>query len=575
MITTLAALLIFWNLDNHYLWHDEAQTATISWNTLKYGYPRVWDGENLLTHLEGNDFNKDFVHIATPWMQFYVCAISLFFFGKTTFAARFPFALIGVIVVLVVWKLAMIVYKKKYAANLTALFLSIYVPFLLYARESRYYSLVFLFTALSTFFYMKLLYEKQNSRKRLLVTKISLVASIVSLFFSNYVACGAWGLAAFFHLFFTSKPKKWLSVGTPVLIGCILGAPWLFYLFMEVPSGASISKNITLRFLIFSWKVQTYFLPFITLLFIVLLFKLMAMVMKKGERKTFTNRSLFFPILVLTNILVVSIPEFYLLNHYLVALVIAIPFILSSLFLYFDRLSRPLAVIILCICLSLNIFNIVPYWLIEKTDFISKMNRTDFSVGETYIVPPSKEKTVFGLVASPYTEPNFYIKPLKQYLEELKIESYLWKYLIQLTHDYNSPAKAVVKILNEYGNRGEKVAVQGIEYEYIIYYTDMKVVNRLSNKAGTLAFYDSPGNLEYEFLTKAADDEIDWIILQAEGRPLILDDPNYLQKNSRAFKAIPSGVTDLFISNSPDLDYHKFVTDDNGPQFYILHRQTY
>ena len=45
----IASLLLFKNLDNIYLWQDEADTALLAQNILEYGYPRAWEGNIIIT----------------------------------------------------------------------------------------------------------------------------------------------------------------------------------------------------------------------------------------------------------------------------------------------------------------------------------------------------------------------------------------------------------------------------------------------------------------------------------------------------------------------------------------------
>jgi len=65
---------LFMNLGNIYLWHDEASTALVGKNILKFGIPKAYDGKNyllgsyqpeigLITGTE--NFNEDYVWTST------------------------------------------------------------------------------------------------------------------------------------------------------------------------------------------------------------------------------------------------------------------------------------------------------------------------------------------------------------------------------------------------------------------------------------------------------------------------------------------------------------------------------
>jgi hypothetical protein len=45
----VGALLIFPNLDDRYLWDDEAETALLAKNVLRFGVPVAWDGVSLIS----------------------------------------------------------------------------------------------------------------------------------------------------------------------------------------------------------------------------------------------------------------------------------------------------------------------------------------------------------------------------------------------------------------------------------------------------------------------------------------------------------------------------------------------
>ncbi len=566
----ICSLLILYNLDHSYLWHDEAQTSTISINTMKYGYPKVWDGVNLLTHLEGNDFNREFAYTAIPWLQFYVCGISLVIFGKTTFAARFPFAVFGIMTLFVVWRLAFVVFKNKKSADITALILSLYVPFLIYSRESRYYTLVFFFSATSTLYYMQLLYQKIKLKRR----SIYLSISVILLFSSNYLAGGVWCVTAGLYALKNVKVSIWKRIAVPLIAGVVIVLPYIAYLFNSPGSEVKISKNFSIRFLVFAWKVQTYFLPIISILVIIIAVRILVLIInKKGVRRVFTKRSSFFPIFIAANVIVVSIPEFYILNHYMVSIVIAVPFVLTSIYNYFSRISINLSVIVILLCLFSNLLNVAPYLFMDK-DLIKVRDRyTDIGTEESFVFSPDNKKTSIGIAASPYSNADFYIKPLSEFIKDIKIKSYFLMYIDEITHEYNAPNRAIVDILKKYGKPNEIVAVRGIEYETIIFYTGMKVANRMSEKAINSMFYSEMGNPQYKDLTKVPDDEIDWFILHNQGRPLCLDNENYIEENLDEFEIYTADSVDAYISNSPDLDIHNFTTQEEGKPFYILHRK--
>ena len=106
LIVLAAAVLLFTRLGDRYLWQDEAETAIVARNLLRCGYPSAYDGTHLL-HLQFAAAQPPhYVWVFHPWVQFYLAAASFAAFGVTTWAARFPFALLGLGCVVLVWRLA-------------------------------------------------------------------------------------------------------------------------------------------------------------------------------------------------------------------------------------------------------------------------------------------------------------------------------------------------------------------------------------------------------------------------------------------------------------------------------------
>ncbi len=126
---TIAAILLFTNLGDKYLWQDEAATAVMGERMMKYGKPLAYDGKNLITmdnfaeedkdtvslrtgdagaalqyFVARRDFKADSAWTGQPWGQFLVAGISLSMFGHSTVAARAPFAAAAMItIVLLYW----------------------------------------------------------------------------------------------------------------------------------------------------------------------------------------------------------------------------------------------------------------------------------------------------------------------------------------------------------------------------------------------------------------------------------------------------------------------------------------
>lgn len=146
IVAAVAAALIFTNLGAGYLWADEGDTAVLAQNILKFGVPRAWDGKTFMDSDFGARVNSNLVMVSSPWLQYYVAAASFAVFGENAFAARFPFALAGWLTILLVYRLIRTATGDRGAALCASILLICSAQFLLFCRESRYYTLTALLT---------------------------------------------------------------------------------------------------------------------------------------------------------------------------------------------------------------------------------------------------------------------------------------------------------------------------------------------------------------------------------------------------------------------------------------------
>src|SRR5439155_8275560 len=141
LVAIIGAGLIFTNLGSGYLWADEGDTAVLASNILKFGVPKAWDGVTFVDSDFGARENDQLVMVSSPWVQYYVAAASFLLFGENTLAARLPFALAGWMSILLAYFIVWRITANRWAAFCTAALLASSVQFLLYSRQSRYYSL--------------------------------------------------------------------------------------------------------------------------------------------------------------------------------------------------------------------------------------------------------------------------------------------------------------------------------------------------------------------------------------------------------------------------------------------------
>lgn len=156
-----ASFLLLTNLDDHYLWQDEAETALVARTILSHGYPIGTDGKNSFSQDIAGDRGKYDAWRLHPWLQFYIAAASIDLFGSNTFAARFPFALFGIAVLVATYFFTEELFgNEKIALTATGL-LACSIPFVLLCRQSRYYSLLIFFSLATAWMYRRFMNRKK------------------------------------------------------------------------------------------------------------------------------------------------------------------------------------------------------------------------------------------------------------------------------------------------------------------------------------------------------------------------------------------------------------------------------
>jgi len=180
----LAAILLFWGLGRRDLWQDEAETAMLAKNILRFKLPIVFDGTNLVSSETGMEFGPDLLWRWSPWLQFYVTAGAMALGGFNAWAARLPFAFLGLLCLPLTFFFARRAFDSDRVARLSAVLLGLSVPFLLHCRQARWYALAYLLV-IGLFF---ALFELEHRPK---AASAALALCSTLLFYTNYfVAMG-------------------------------------------------------------------------------------------------------------------------------------------------------------------------------------------------------------------------------------------------------------------------------------------------------------------------------------------------------------------------------------------------
>ena len=228
-VMALGGGLLFWNLGGPLLWQDEAQSALISRTVLETGIPRGTDGHNYFSQEFEAEYAQNYVWRWHTWLPFYMVAGSYQLLGDSTFAARFPAALLGWITIWLTYQTAIEIWKDRRSALSAAGVLAVCVGFLLLSRQCRYYSALMCFTLLSTIGYWRLM---RSERRGYLL----LISGMTLLFHTHYIYTGICGAAFITHCALHRR-ERWKSLMIAAATVVVLALPWVLW-FLSMKYGA-------------------------------------------------------------------------------------------------------------------------------------------------------------------------------------------------------------------------------------------------------------------------------------------------------------------------------------------------
>ncbi len=188
LVAAAAFASLFWRLDGAYLWRDEATTA--SWaRTMVRDHsllPLVFDGKTLAAQgFDAHDFNEHLTPGMQGWLQFYVSAFVFQLFGISTFTARLPFAIVGLLSLWVLWLIGRRLYPRGNLALLFPLLAFSSIWFLTAFRQARYYGLVFLFGSLLLYEFLR--YLEDHAVANRLSWFLRVAGWSTGMYLSNYL----------------------------------------------------------------------------------------------------------------------------------------------------------------------------------------------------------------------------------------------------------------------------------------------------------------------------------------------------------------------------------------------------
>jgi hypothetical protein len=329
--------------------------------------------------------------------------------------------------------------------------------------------------------------------------------------------------------------------------------------------GLSDGIGATLQnFTIYISKINGFFMPFFSLLIIWLISYL---IWGRTPSSTNIKHNFEFPEKTKLLVLIVSCNLLAVLPFY------PYPWALTRWLMS----SLPIYLLLTAILLSriISYQRIVGYTLVVLIIFTNVLHTVPYSLVKWFNIRPS---IVESVLKPPYSTSTFSYPSLYGYIfYEQRFHSYLFEYVNGLFHDYEGRTEAVAKYLNDHAKQNDNVLVQTLEAEPLMFYTDLKIVNRLHPEEEDTemedAFQIQGQNAEKFYQLCQADyDEIDWII---SGRFAFINMEIWADFKAEDFYKIRIDAPDIFFDSNPDIDGgHMFRTLKEAPFFYIYHRKS-
>nr|MBU1327714.1 glycosyltransferase family 39 protein [Candidatus Omnitrophota bacterium] len=506
----ISAFLIFKNLSNNYLWQDEAESAVLAKNILKFGYPSAFDGTNSLRAYLSS-FGANYQWKFHPWLHFYLISLSYTILGENTFSSRLPFAICGLLSIVLVFFLAKKVFKKDGVALLSVLFTCTSIPFILHMRQCRYYGLQTFLVLGIILTYLKILQKKE---RYLWLAGILLTA----LYYTNNGAFVPVFGAVFIHFFLASKENAMRKRFIIMCVGVILAAlPWAIY--------SSISPQYLAK------------LDFMTL-----------------------KKNFGFQIRVLNKYI---FPLFFFIALYLFHSIKN-----KSWKIRVDKEDKPGLKLIL-ILLGVNICF---YTIVEQRTIRYYVHLFPFLYilqAWIFVTFLSKRKIICAILILLLIFTNLFHNSLP-YIFKKKLaketDFYLVKYLYEITHDYDGPLEGTVIFLKQHARPGDTVKVAYDDASLIFYLPYLKIENdhffNNKNFPEWIVWRDywineyKGYNKEYDHQWKSGYDE------------------QYVREIKARYIAHEIPYPDIIWDNRPDdMEYHKFKTSDEPRKVIIYERK--
>lgn len=449
IVMAVAGILLFADLDDQYLWQDEAETAVLSRRLLSCGLPLANDGRNLVQQADAPfvEYTADYIWIYHSWLQYGLTALFFALLGPTTTAARLPFVTTGLLTIVLFYRLSTCWLENARIPRLAMLLLVFCIPFILHMRQCRYYALAALFTLTTLDAYLLLPSGKAYAMPYFVLSAMLLYHSHYGAFFPTM---GALTLGTLF----SSAHCRERRLFVPALVLVILGVlPWA--IFMRV-----WARGAPFTFDRFTAHLTQYFVYVTGWLFPLLLLLLLAGWYARSRTAEGPLDAREAPLLALFSLVIVAniilLAAFAVYDWvYFRYIVHLVPLLRLPLAITVDKIYgwvRPLGIVVLVMLTTTNVLHLVPYGLPSFSEL--------------------PLRNVFPTSVAWWNAEEVWHKTGQ-------FRSELWMYALELIHPYEGPIEGLVAYLQTHAKPGDTVLVNNEDLP-LMFYTDLKIIGGLS-----------------------------------------------------------------------------------------------
>jgi hypothetical protein len=251
-----ASFFLLWNLGHYGFWDDEPNTAMAAKGIVRHGDTSAWvGGGNFAARDNGVSLDSQLRERATPPLASWLTAAAFYIFGETTWSARLPHAVLGLLTVVLLLAWARECGGTRRMVVVALLVLG-NVSFWLFFRQCRYYALCGFFTLAAAWAW----WHWRGRRRDFATLTVALLGLLLSSPIT-YAAAGA-ALAADW-LLWRRKDFSWrqlLALAAPQATGVLW--TWLFwnpwstgFSDQYYGPGAPVN-NISDVFILFYWHIR-------------------------------------------------------------------------------------------------------------------------------------------------------------------------------------------------------------------------------------------------------------------------------------------------------------------------------